>query len=64
MFNFDFLEFGQRLYAQKKWWLRVKHLRDGFYLVIDGNTIMPCQVLLLKQSEEDALYQKILFKKF
>ena len=64
---FDFLEelnFGQRLFAQNRWWLEIKKLHCGFYLVIKSGAIMPCPVLLVKQADNEAKYQEILFRKF
>jgi len=64
MFHFDFFNFGKRIYAQKQWWIIIKIAGPHFYMVARPDAFMPCPILLVKQSDEDRLYQKILFKKF
>jgi len=61
---FEDILFGEEVFAQNKWWLRIKYFRDGFYLVVDSNAIMPAPILLVKQSDKDRKYQEILFRKF
>jgi len=68
---FDFLEelsfeinFGRRLFAQNEWWVIIQPLRKYCYMVVRYDDILPCPVLFVVQSEGEAKYQEILFRKF
>lgn len=63
----DYIEamvFGKRLFAQGKWWVRIEYFRDGFYAVIDPDSLLPATILLVQQSSADVKYQEILFRRF
>jgi len=61
---FDVLIFGDRLFAQNCWWIKVLYFRDGFYLAIKSNDRIPAKTYIVHQSKEDAKYQEILFRNF
>jgi len=63
VFDLDGLCFGERLYAQGRWWLRIKRITKDWYFVCDKETILPAPALLIHQSEADRKYQNILFRK-
>jgi len=60
----DGMELGRRLFAQGKWWIKVKDLIDGYCLVVKHDAIMPAQIFIVKPSMEESQYQEILFRKF
>lgn len=63
----DYMEamvFGRRLFAQGKWWARIEYFRDGFYAVVDTDSLLPATILLVQQSSADAKYQEVLFRRF
>jgi len=65
MFDFlEGLELGKRLFAYGKWYLQVKQLGRGYYLVVDPDAIIPSIVFFTNQSEYDKKYQEILFRRF
>ena len=58
------MEFGHRLFAQNKWWIKVRYIQKGFYMVVDPYAITPASIFLIRQTIGDALYQDILFQNF
>jgi len=65
MFSFlEGFEFGQRLFANDKWWIVVKCCRDSIYLVVDPYAVTPAPVLFVIQSEKNNRYQELLFRRF
>lgn len=62
--DWNYLVFGNRLYAQGRWWIKIAYHHDGWYSVVDRDALMPAPIGLIKQTEEDVKYQEILFRKF